>query len=368
MRDGSLRIAALASLGAGAIHAAAISAHREHPQALVVFALVAAFQVGWGALALTNSHPRLALVGALGNTLVLGGWVIAKVTGLWMIEGLDGTEAVGLADSAAAALALVAVAGAVASARGVSRRRPAREVRPTLVAVCAIGVAAVTLPGIAAADDHVNGDAHDHGSAARPYDPSDGVDLSGVPGVTPEQQSRAEDLVEATLRDLPKYADPATAVADGFHTIGDAQLGEEHFINWSYVNDDRVLDPEYPESLVYRVRSGTKTLVAAMFTLADGTTFADAPDVGGPLTQWHVHNDLCFTPDDDAPVIAREPLLADGTCRPPLRLRVDMPMLHVWIVPNKCGPFAALEGFGAGQIEPGQERWCDHVHGEAAPQ
>ena len=38
-------------------------------------------------------------------------------------------------------------------------------------------------------------------------------------------------------------------------------------------------------------------------------------------------------------------------------------MIHVWIVPNECGPFAALEGVGAGTIEAGQERWCDHVHG-----
>ena len=39
------------------------------------------------------------------------------------------------------------------------------------------------------------------------------------------------------------------------------------------------------------------------------------------------------------------------------------PMVHVWIVPQTCGPFSALEGVGAGQILPGQERLCDHVHG-----
>jgi hypothetical protein len=37
-------------------------------------------------------------------------------------------------------------------------------------------------------------------------------------------------------------------------------------------------------------------------------------------------------------------------------------MIHVWIVPNVCGPFAALEGVGAGQIKPGQQRLCDHLH------
>ena len=34
-------------------------------------------------------------------------------------------------------------------------------------------------------------------------------------------------------------------------------------------------------------------------------------------------------------------------------------MLHVWRVPNPCGPFAALEGVGAGQVPAGQTRNCD---------
>jgi hypothetical protein len=37
-------------------------------------------------------------------------------------------------------------------------------------------------------------------------------------------------------------------------------------------------------------------------------------------------------------------------------------MLHVWLTPQACGPFAALEGIGAGQIKTGEERLCDHVH------
>ena len=41
--------AGLASLGAGAIHATAVGVHSEHRQAAVAFALLAAFQLGWGA-------------------------------------------------------------------------------------------------------------------------------------------------------------------------------------------------------------------------------------------------------------------------------------------------------------------------------
>jgi len=31
----------------------------------------------------------------------------------------------------------------------------------------------------------------------------------------------------------------------------------------------------------------------------------------------------------------------------------------VWNTPNPCGPFAALEGIGAGQVPTGQTRNCD---------
>jgi hypothetical protein len=34
-------------------------------------------------------------------------------------------------------------------------------------------------------------------------------------------------------------------------------------------------------------------------------------------------------------------------------------MLHVWAIRNPCGPFAALEGVGAGQVATGQSRLCD---------
>ena len=46
---------------------------------------------------------------------------------------------------------------------------------------------------------------------------------------------------------------------------------------------------------MYEVRNGKQTAVAAMYSLPFGSTFADVPDVGGALTQWHVHRNLCLT-------------------------------------------------------------------------
>ena len=55
---GALAFAGVASLGAGAIHAAAAGVHSEHRQAVIAFVFVAAFQLGWGALALVRSGGR----------------------------------------------------------------------------------------------------------------------------------------------------------------------------------------------------------------------------------------------------------------------------------------------------------------------
>ncbi len=201
-------------------------------------------------------------------------------------------------------------------------------------------------------------------AAPVPYDPEQPVDLSGTPGVTPQQQAFAENLVSSTLRDLPQWADTADAEAAGFHSIDDAATGYEHYIQWEWIDDDVLLDPDHPESLVYRVEpDGTRTLASAMYMLPNSTALDEAPDDGGALMQWHVHGDLCFdVSDPEAPRVAG---LTDsaGGCTAPLVRLAQSPMIHVWIVPHECGPFAALEGVAAGQVAAGEEHLCDHAHG-----
>jgi hypothetical protein len=197
---------------------------------------------------------------------------------------------------------------------------------------------------------------------AKPYDPTKPVDLGGTPGVTAAEQKRAETLVRLTLADLPKYADMTTAERDGFRSIGDAVTGDEHLVQWSYVDDGHILDPTRPESLVYEIRNGKKTLAAAMYMMPFGSRFTDVPDVGGALTQWHVHSDLCLTDNPEQKVLAGF-TFGGRACPPGTTKAGNTPMLHVWIVPNRCGPFAALEGIGGGQIPPGQTRLCDTLHG-----
>jgi hypothetical protein len=196
------------------------------------------------------------------------------------------------------------------------------------------------------------------------YDPARGIDLSGTPGETPAQQHAAEQLVRTSLHDLPRYATEQAAYNAGFRSIGDSLTGDEHMVNWSYLTDNHVLDPMYPESLVYNTRNGTPTLEAAMFMLSLGQRFSDIPPLfSGPLTQWHIHNNLCFrdlggTPDQK---MVAGLIDSEGNCPPGEAKSVPVPMIHVWIVRNPCGPFAALEGIGAGQTQSGQ-RNCDSGH------
>lgn len=226
--------------------------------------------------------------------------------------------------------------------------------------------------GQAAVDEAARTDkcqAHDHGTGTtpaavvKPYDPTQPIDLSGTAGVTPEQQAAAENLIAVTLVRLPQWADYRTAEAAGFHSIGDGITGAEHYIQWDWINDDTVLDPDHPESLVYQPQpDGSKKLVSAMYMLPDTVPLEDVPNIGGALMQWHIHDNLCFTNDPVAPRVAGV-ISSGGTCTPPLTKFRPAPMIHVWITAHPCGPFAALEGVGAGQIKPGEERLCDHAHG-----
>ena len=62
---GLVGMAGLTSLGAGAIHAAAIGVHSEHRSAVVTFTAVAALQLAWGVIALIRGNRLIAALGML---------------------------------------------------------------------------------------------------------------------------------------------------------------------------------------------------------------------------------------------------------------------------------------------------------------
>ena len=374
----AVAIAAIASIGAGAIHAAAIGVHSEHRQAVITFTILAILQLGWGILALQRYGRVLSCAGLLINGGAVAGWIMAKTGGISFVDGLEQSEGVQFADTTAMIFAAIAV---LAAGAALIWRNPQSWYGSWAFTATAVVVAVVTGLAMVSAGSHTHahgatghthgatggsgGAGHTHTAAVVPpkeYDPNKPIDLGGVRGVTPEQQARAENLIAITLLRLPQWKDPAYAEAHGFHSIGDGFTGDEHFINQAFFDDGRILDPDHPESLVYDTRSGKRVLESAMFMMAPGDSFADIPDIGGPLTQWHIHDNLCFTTAGTVAGLTN----ADGGCNAPLVKGPATPMIHVWIRKNPCGPFAALEGVGAGQVAPGETKLCDTAHGSTS--
>jgi hypothetical protein len=356
----------LSSLGAGAIHAAAVGIHAEHATLSRLFVAVAAAQIFLGLATLLRGGRAVAAATAVVNGGAVVAWLVTRVSGISWIEGLEHSEAPQFADTACAALGALAVGAAVVALRGTTGQP--KRLDPRSLGLTSIGVGAVTVVAMMWGATHAHstaaGDGHSHGTEPVAYDPTMPIDLSGVDGVTPAQQAFAENLVAVNVLRLPQWADPSVAEAAGFHPIGDGgDGGEEHYVNWDWIDDDVWLDPDAPESLVYEPQpDGSKKLVSAMYMLPDDVELEDVPDYGGDLMQWHIHDDLCFTDDPIAPQLGSD-TAPDGTCPPPLVKVGDWAMIHVWIVPHECGPFASLEGAGAGTILEGEERWCDHAHG-----
>lgn len=316
------------------------------------------------------------MLGLVGSGALAAMWLLSSQSGIAFVDGLEVAHPVELGDGIAAALAVVAAG--LCAATLLRPVRPVRVEQRVLASVASVAVVLLVLAGMTAAarpSHHATGaDGGDHhetvASAAPltepaaavapvPYDPAKPLDLGGVEGVTAEQQARAENLIANTLSHLPAYADPAVAEAAGYRSINDGGTGYEHYIHAEYRNDGKVLDPDRPESLVYQVRDGEKQLVAAMYMAEPGTTLETTPDLGGPLTQWHIHDNLCFAESGQVAGLTD----ASGNCAPPLVKPEPVPMIHVWITPHPCGPFAALEGIAGGSIKPGEDRLCDRAHG-----
>ena len=410
-------VAALASLGAGAIHGGAIGIHAEHPQLARVFLILALLQLAWGVAALVQPRRWILPVGVLVNGGAVVGWLATRLMGITWIDGLEIRESPQLADTLCAGLGAVAATAALGALLvGV------REVAAPRLAAPAFAVALLTVPAMWTTTSHSHGShseaatgtsdghAHDHSSSATAadqstgatsgesaegatvttdhahdtvivtddgrvwpwaYDPEVGIDVAGVPGVSAEQEARAVDLIERTIAELPRWSDPATATAGGWVSIGDGATGYEHFVNRALIVDGKFLDPTAPESLVYEVDpSGGKRLVSAMFMANLGVAIDDPTltDYAGPLMQWHKHDNLCFRNNAAGVSQVVGVLDANGNCPAGSTLGgVGIAMVHVWIVAHPCGPFAALEGEGAGRAAVSDAERVDmcasHDHG-----
>ena len=401
-------LAGFAALGAGALHASAVGLHAENPQLARIFVVMALLQLGVGVALVLRPRATLLAAGLVVKTSAVGGWLLTRLVGISWVDGLEVREGPQIADtlcaglgalSAALALGLLVVGSTpLASARSLNAALPLAAIGLAVVIGLWNGATHVHNHGgdLASGADHhsdstASGDGHDHSSSGvalatgetasdvaahdhatnwpRPYDPTVGIDISGVEGVSVEQESRARELILATQRELPRWSDYDEAVAQGWVSIGDESTGHEHLVNRRLIVDGKFLDPTAPESLVYEVEGSNKTLVSAMFMADIGMAIDDPKltDFAGPLMQWHVHDNLCFRTNAEGRSVVAGVLDAQGNCPPGSTLGgIGIAMVHVWIAPHPCGPFAALEGEGAGRAAVSEEQrvdMCAHDHG-----
>ena len=139
------------------------------------------------------------------------------------------------------------------------------------------------------------------------------------------EEQAADDLYNRLVLAIAKYDDPAVAEADGYQ-VGTMVGTDHHADNPSFLEDGRIFDPERPETLVYAATPGGPVLIGAMFQMPGLNN--PGPRVGGPLTVWHSHENICFT-------LAVGLMSPYGSCPAgALSIPLTNEMIHAWVLPG----------------------------------
>jgi hypothetical protein len=296
----------------GAIHLGLVA---THPNDAVTAALFTANGVVYVALsqAFTWHWWRPASAALVAATLV--GYVV------YIVFGLESPDQVAIATKL---LELVTLGLIIVPVRSESAR-PRRLWRWTALGIALPVLMLVTSASVWIVDLARPDPRHAHAGAI----------LQATNNVaTPQQAAAAAQLLASTRAAITPYQDWHKAWAAGYRP-GPENMASTHWMNQRYVDAGYVMDPQRPQGLVYANTKHGPVLLGAMFQMKHLGQFG--PDPGGPLTAWHQHEDICFTP------FGFEFSLMTPTATCPLGA-VDIsvpPMLHVWIVNNpKGGPFA----------------------------
>ena len=312
---GTVRAAAVLMSISGAVHLALIPHHLTSDPLTSLLFLVNGFAFLGLAASFTWRWWRLAS----------SALIVATVLGylLYAVAGFEGVDQVGVATKL---IELAALGFVLVPVRG---ERMPRD-RAWYWATLATGLPLLTLltgTTVWAADFKYPDPRHVHAGA---------VLQATNPVPTHQQQEAAAGLYEDTRAAILPYQDWHRAWAAGYRPGGPESQPSTHWMNQAYVKAGYVMDPKRPQGLVYANTKHGPVLLGAMFQMPSLNQFG--PDPGGPLTAWHQHENICFTP------LGFEFSLMTpfGTC--PFGA-IDLsapPMLHVWIVDNpKGGAFAA---------------------------
>jgi hypothetical protein len=157
--------------------------------------------------------------------------------------------------------------------------------------------------------------------------------------ITPEQQEAADTLLADVIDEVAANWPTVEEALDAGYRITAPPFGGEgsHMVHPDYTQDGIQLDVTKPESLV--LGSDNHTVAAAMFVRE--AVGEEGPQIGGCLTLWHAHDNLCYT----APFLegGNVQWIADfGGCSGTTMVRITPGMLHVW-VDGRPDPFEGIE-------------------------
>jgi hypothetical protein len=159
---------------------------------------------------------------------------------------------------------------------------------------------------------------------------SNGMVMAPVPSGPPTaaQQSAADQLVANVKSSLTKYASLSAATAAGYVPATNPTGYTVHYANWQTAKSGDVLDPTNPTFLVYANTQQGPKLLGAMFL--GPAPCVPGPDIGGSLTQWHAHDNLCLSSTHQ--VVGQTN--SSGTCTTGTHNVDTYFMLHVWVEPS----------------------------------
>lgn len=310
---GTVLAASVLMAVAGAIHIGLISTHLTEPVTALLFLANGSAYIGLS-FAFTWRWWRRASSALIVATIL--GYLV------YIAFNLDSPDQVSIAtklvELTALGLILVPVRGDTAARR--------RTWRWSLLGVAVPLLAVVTTSTVWLVDLARPDARHSHAGAI----------LQATNDVaTPEQAAAAAALYAETKADIQPYADWHRAWAAGYRPGGPGGMPSTHWMNQRYVDAGYVMDPHHPQGLVYANTQSGPVLIGAMFQMKKIGQFG--PDPGGPLTAWHQHQNICFTP------LGFEFSLMTPLAACPVG-SIDIsapPMLHVWVIDNpNGGPFA----------------------------
>lgn len=185
---------------------------------------------------------------------------------------------------------------------------------------------------------------------------------------TPEENERAEKLIQEAFRAARRngWFDFENAKSQGFEQMFNDPT---HYMNRAFIRDDRVVDPDRPEFLMYYPNPDNEDemlLVGFMFRVR--MPLDRGPQIAGPLTLWHYHvwnRDISYCVDQyHLPLGMND---EQNGCSEGEPTRWSPEMLHIWFTEHPRGAFSSVMNLPPKRLaDISYEEMAQRILGESA--